>query len=462
MDTCKNCGMPLDDPDAELCPACRTQASALPRARRAAPASHARRTRMDRTTRSMLILTGILSVILAVLCITATVMYDRYNPEKFLAALDSALAKSDVGALKPMLTGANLAVSDEGTLTLCRAFAQQADRNKLCAQLEAQIIDESYTGDFPALAIEKEPVFFGYCRYRVCVHSVSLLLNAPAQNLVLSLDGIPQNGTHSEKGILYENLFPGSYTVSVTGTTAAGQSVTGSDVTLTLFDPSEPALFAGALPIGAVKVSGCPSDEAVITLDGTPLADKPSGGVITLPQIALGSEIGMSYTSPWGSVTTASVQFTDVSVSELSFQNFVTQGGAPAPDALNSLLTAHLATYYDALTHQDTALISGCTADYKNHLAEGLASETHKQNIYALKSAACRPEAIKFVEENGSARASCYARIEYSTLNRESNQETQHTEYRVFALIWQDGWKVSGSAASTQEAFDGGAVDVLP
>ncbi len=462
MDTCKNCGMPLDDPDAELCSACRAQKSALLPKNRSGRASHTRRVRMNRTTRSMLVIVCVLSVILAALCITATVLYNRYNPEKFLAAFDTALAENDAGALKPMLTGANLSVSDEGAAALCRAFADETSRNKLCAQLEAQIIDETYAGDFPALAVKKDPVFFGYCRYAVAVHSVSLMLNAPAQNLVLSINGIPQNGTHTETGILYENLFPGSYTVSVTGTTAAGQNVAGSEVTLALFDSDEPALFAGALPIGAVTVSGCPSDDAVITLDGTELADKPSDGVVTLPQIALGSKIGMSYTSPWGSVTTASVEFTDIEKTELTFEDFATEGGTPAADTLNSLLTAHLATYLDALTHQDTALISGCTADYKNHLAEGLSSEEHKEHIYNMKSAECKPDAIKLTEADGGAHISCYAHVEYSTLNRESNKESDHSEYRVIVLTWEDGWKVSGSAESTEEAFNSGAMDVLP
>lgn len=462
MDTCKNCGMPLDDPDAELCSACRAEKSALAQTRRASRASHTRRRRMNRTTRNLLIVVCVLTVILIALCTTATVMYNRYNPEKFLAQLDTILAQGDAKELKPLLRGSNLSVSDEGAAALCRAFADETRRTELCAQLEAQIIDETAQGGFPSLQLQKEPVFFGYCRYAVSVQSVSLLLNAPAQNLVLSINGIPQNGTHTENGILYENLFPGSYTVSVTGTTVAGQDVSGSETVLSLFETDEPTLFAGALPIGAVTVSGCVSDDAVITLDDKPLADKPVDGVITLPQIAIGSVIGMSYTSPWGSVTTASVEFTNADESELHFENAVTEGGVPAADSVNSLLTAHLATYLDALTHQDTALISGCTADHKNHLAESLTSEEHKKQIYVMESAECRSEALKLTEENGGARVSCYARVKYSTIDRESNEKQEHTEYKIFSLIWEDGWKVSDSVSSSEEAFNAASLDALP
>ena len=41
---------------------------------------------------------------------------------------------------------------------------------------------------------------------------------------------------------------------------------------------------------------------------------EPVNGVVTLPQVAVGSTIGMQYTAPWGAVTTASVQFADLSL----------------------------------------------------------------------------------------------------------------------------------------------------
>ena len=43
MDTCKNCGKPLENPDQELCPACRAVENAKARTRREEKAGHARR-----------------------------------------------------------------------------------------------------------------------------------------------------------------------------------------------------------------------------------------------------------------------------------------------------------------------------------------------------------------------------------------------------------------------------------
>ena len=218
MDTCKNCGKPLENPDQELCPACRAVENAKARTRREEKAGHARRRRMNRTTRKMLIAVCVLAVVFTGLCVTATVMYDKYNPDEFIASVDAALEAGDARALKNLLKGEDLTVSDEGAAALCRAFTDAAQREALRGQLEDQVVDGGAQGAFPALGVEKESVFFGYSRYSLTVHSVRLLLSSPVQNLRLSLDGVPRTGEQTADGILYQNLFPGLYTCTVTGT----------------------------------------------------------------------------------------------------------------------------------------------------------------------------------------------------------------------------------------------------
>ena len=46
---------------------------------------------MNRTTRKMLIAVCVLAVVFTGLCVTATVMYDKYNPDEFIASVDAAL-----------------------------------------------------------------------------------------------------------------------------------------------------------------------------------------------------------------------------------------------------------------------------------------------------------------------------------------------------------------------------------
>ena len=161
MDTCKNCGKPLENPDQELCPACRAVENAKARTRREEKAGHARRRRMNRTTRKMLIAVCVLAVVFTGLCVTATVMYDKYNPDEFIASVDAALEAGDARALKNLLKGEDLTVSDEGAAALCRAFTDAAQREALRGQLEDQVVDGGAQGAFPALGVEKESVFFG-------------------------------------------------------------------------------------------------------------------------------------------------------------------------------------------------------------------------------------------------------------------------------------------------------------
>ena len=167
MDTCKNCGKPLENPDQELCPACRAVENAKARTRREEKAGHARRRRMNRTTRKMLIAVCVLAVVFTGLCVTATVMYDKYNPDEFIASVDAALEAGDARALKNLLKGEDLTVSDEGAAALCRAFTDAAQREALRGQLEDQVVDGGAQGAFPALGVEKESVF---CTGRIPVN----------------------------------------------------------------------------------------------------------------------------------------------------------------------------------------------------------------------------------------------------------------------------------------------------
>ena len=128
-------------------------------------------------------------------------------------------------------------------------------------------------------------------------------------------------------------------------------------------------------------------------------------------------------------MTTASVQFADKTVTALAFENPVTEGGVPAAGELNTLLTAHYAAYLDALNNQDTALISGCTEEYKAALAQGVVSDTHKANLYVMGTAECNPAAIKSTAADGTARVSCYVKLTYTfqTGNPTRRRRPRHT-----------------------------------
>lgn len=461
-DVCRICGRPLADPDQELCPSCRAMEAAKAQYLKRENITRPRRRRVNRTTRGMVIAVCVLAVLFLGLCTAATVLYETHRPDAFLSALEAALGAGDVRAVKDMLAGDDLAISDEGTAALCRAFADETRRAALCEQLSAQVIDPAASGPFPALRLVKTPVFFGYGDYSVSVRSVQLLLHSPARNLLLSLDGIPRTGDQIAEGILYRNLFPGLYTCTVTGVTAAGQSVSSGEVELALFSDAAPSLFDGALPIAAVTVSGCVNDEAVITVDGVAVAERPVGGTVSLPEIAVGSTIGMQYTSPWGAVTTATAQFTDAANPALTFSDPVTEGGIPSAEELDSLLSIYYATWFDAMNQRDTALLGGCTDAHRNALAEDIASDAHEDVLHLMGTVECNPAAIKGTTVDGAPYVFCYVKCTYDLVDRESSEQTEAVAYAVCRFTWADGWKLDDRAESSEEAFNAASMDALP
>ncbi|WP_302321701.1 hypothetical protein, partial [Ruthenibacterium lactatiformans] len=92
----------------------------------------------------------------------------------------------------------------------------------------------------------------------------------------------------------------------------------------------------------------------------------------------------------------------------------------------------------------------------------GVVSDTHKANLYVMGTAECNPAAIKSTAADGTARVSCYVKLTYTHSDRESHEETPATAYRVYTFTWADGWKVSASADSTEEAYNAASVDALP
>lgn len=461
-DVCQNCGRPLANPDQELCPACLAMEAAKAQYLKTEHITRPRRRRVNRTTRGLLIAVCVLAVIFLGLCIAATVLYETHRPDAFLTALDTALAAGDVRTVKGVLVGDGLAVSDEGAAALCRAFSDDGRRAALLEQLSAQIVDPAAIGQFPALRLVKTPVFFGYGDYTISVRSVQLLLHSSASNLLLSLDGVPRTGETVADGILYRNLFPGLYTCTVSGVTAAGQPVSGAGTDLALFSDTVPTVFDGALPIAAVTVSGCVSDEAIITVDGAAVVEKPVGGVVSLPQIAVGSTIGMQYTAPWGAVTTAAVQFTDAAATELAFTEFVTEGGVPSAEDLNALLSIYYATFFDAMNQRDASLLSGCTDAHREALAAGITSDAHENTLYVMGTAECNAAAIKSATVEGAPYVSCYVRCTYDAVDRTTNEQTPVTVYAVCRFTWADGWKLCERADSSEEAFSAASLDALP
>lgn len=450
---CRICGWPLADTEDDLCTACRAMEAVKGTSSRTASESRTGRTKkgvrtrekvrrpMNPLTRNLLIAVCVLTAIFAVLTTASLILYDLYSPERFLDLLDTALATGDTRTLGLFLQGDDLAISSEGTSALCLAFEDdEKARRELRAQLSAQAVDPAAGGPYPSLRLVKTPVFLGYGRCSLGVHSVQLLLSAPARDVRLSLDNVPRTGEQTADGILYKNLFPGLYTCSVTGVTAAGQPVSGDITTLRLFSSEEPTRFDGALPVASVTISGCVSDEAIISVDGVTVRQRPLHSIVTLPQVAVGSVIRMEYQTPWGAVTRGDVTFTDLNQTSLAFANIVTEGGIPTAEQLNPLLSIFFGSYLDAINNQDPTRISGCTdfGRVSMNAAAGTDYQTH--HLFLLDAVTCAPTITSEMESSGTPRVTCCTRMDYHIMNRETNEERALTDFARCTFIWQGGW----------------------
>lgn len=430
------------------------------------PKKKPRRARASTATRAMAILAGVLAVTLAALSTASIVLYNKYNPDKFIQSVITALADGDA-SLTARITSEDLGELDTDSLApLTAYFSDAAARDRLKAQLEDQVMDPSRTGDaFPALGVQKTPVVFGYCDYKLTVHSVQLLLTSSAQNLLLNLDGRPRTGEPTAEGVLYKNLVPGRYEAVVTAADATGQQVTGTQTKLELFDHAAPQAFSGALPIGDLTISGCVNDEAVISVNGIDVAQKPVDGVVKLSQVAVGSVIGMTYTAPYGAVSTASVTFSDAAVTDLAFTNVQTAGGVPDGPTTDLMLAAYYASYLNGLNQRDPAQVAGITEQMRQQLAAEFADPQHEGKVYSYLNAVCNPATLQLYSggEHPAFWCDIAAAYAYTSSSGEGPASGNVLRYQGVEFVYLEGqgWLINRTVEITEDQFNAGDVSAL-
>ena len=446
MNRCKNCGKPLEDDSSMLCPACAAMERSDAKAGRAGV----------RTIRRMALVAAVLAVVLIVLVSLSVVFSRKYNPVQFTDQLTQALAAGDTKALTGLVAGKDIAVSEENLAALCRAFSTEEARAALTQQLEAQIIDPTLTGSaYPALSVEEDRVFLGYSEYRLAVQSVQLMLSTSAANPLLTLNDTACTGEVVSGGVLYKNLFPGRYTCLVTAASSTGQTVTGTATELDLSQTSEPTVFNGALPLSDITVSGCTSDEATILVNDQAIAAKPVGGTVTIPQIAVGSTIRFTYTAPHGAVTTGVVQFTDQSVTALTFGEVTTTGGVPDKAGVDALLRTYYSAYLDAVNQQDASKFQALVSETLfAEQSAGISAADKTANIYEFTDAVSEEASVSTLLIGEAPGFRCNATFSYTYTGKETHETLSAAEKKSCEFIFLDGqWKLNRLVGCTDENY---------
>ncbi len=406
---------------------------------------------------------GALAVLLAVLCVASSALYSRYDPERFVADVLAALEGCDAAALAGHLVSDEVTVNEENAALLCAAFSGADAREALASQLRAQSADPAAAGAYEALGVEKDPVFLGFCEYRIRVRGAQLMLRTNAQNVLLSLNGATRTGEESDGGILYKNLFPGRYSCTVTGATPLGEQLTGAETQLDLFSVSAPFEFDGALPIADVTVSGAVSDEAVIFINGTEMANRPSGGVVQLPQVAVGSTISFRYTEAHGAVTTGSVVFSDRSATQLAFGDIQTTGDTPDEAAINTLLSAYYASFVNAVNNKDASLVTGASAAQSAALPGLLEAEAFKDKVLQFTSAVVKADSVAACEVNGAPAFRCNAAMAYHTRSSTGDgAEADAMLYENVEFVFENGaWAVNRTVTIDEAKYTANDLSAL-
>lgn len=446
---CPQCGATLPKGAQGLCSICKHEQREL--------------SSRKSTVRKMAIIAVALSIVFIVLGTASVSLYKKYNAELFIENLVNALEQKDTETLSGLIVSDTLTASQNDLLVLCSSFEDENARNALSEQLLQQMANSNAQRTYPALSLSKERAFMGYYRYQLSVQGVQLLLTTNAQNPLLLMNDVSHTGEVGTDGILYKDLFPGRYVCSVTGSSQTGVTLTGTPTILDLFSVDTPNLFDGALPIADITVSGCPSDEAEIIVDGITVSQKPSAGIVSLPQVVLNSVISVRYTHPHGAVTTGSVSFSDLSNTTLSFENLVTEGGVPAKTDIDTLLRSYYASYLDAINNQDATRFNGITPTLAQQLTESLGSAENLASVFEFTDAACEEPSI--VQRNVGELPGfvCNASFAYKTSNRESHEEAEITLQLTVEVAFSEGaWRVNRFAACTPEDYAANATTSLP
>lgn len=406
---------------------------------------------------------GILAVTFISMTIFSIVMYQKYSPERFIEEVMTAVREQDSAGLSSLLVSDTLTVNEENAGLLCQAFSAENAQKALNEQLAEQVLDPTLTGAYEALQVQKNPVFLGFSEYRLKVSGVSLLLRTDAQNVLMSLNGTTRTGELTENGVLYKNLFPGRYTCSVSGSSALGQSLQGESTVLDLFMVSKPLTFDGALPIHDITVAGIPNDASIIFVNGTKVEQTPSGGTVSLPQVAVGSTITMEYTAPHGAVTSSSVVFQDGSVTELAFTEFQTQGGTPDEAGINLLLNTYYSSLLNAANQKDAAQIAGVNEAMRAAAAQQIAAEPLTGKTLQFTNAAVNFGSVQITQVNNLPGFVCTASISYSyTLPEDSTASTTAMMYEVCEFVFENNaWVLNRTAAIDEPRFTAGDVSAL-
>lgn len=400
----------------------------------------------------------------ATLGVTIGVLYYLNRPAKTISDFAIALSGNDHEALADLSVVTGAQATDAGWTALSSAFSDAAALETLRAELESQAEGKAASqAQYPAITIVGEPLFLFIDRYTIYIHGVDLLAPGVAEGAVLRLNDADFSGAATADGLLVSGVMPGKYTCQII---LADSSAQGA-FEFTAFQTAAANVISQPASGSPVTVANCLSDDATIYLNGLEVPEKPVGGILSLPSVALGSEIRILVIQD-GAGVEAAVTFSDPAQASLSFGEYVPTGTPPEDTPGNStsettseaattltaaeidpIITSFYSSYIQCANALDISGLTGATEAAKQQLGQNIGSDGNRANNFAFVSATCKPETITTSEENGVPIVTFEAQTTYNYWPRDGAEADAQAggNNRTVTLVYQNGqWLVSNFA----------------
>ncbi len=419
-------------------------------------------------SKAVIILSCILAVtviLLVVASITTNVLYSSYNVDTLYVKLEEAFLAQDIETLKTIVVGDGVEVTDAGLLALCREFNTKEKVQSLVSSFNLSITNGQTDSDkYSSMAIKSSEVFLGYSDYKLQVKPVDLSIPVVTQNAVLTMDGVPMQGTYNGTAMQFNGIFPGVYTAVVTDQTLVGQSIQGTATDIALFDSNIPYEFSGALPISTVTVSNCVSDSALIYVNDVQIDQVPVGGVVTIPQVLVGSNLKIVVTMPSGATAASVVQYAQQDATQLAFTEYAITGGLPTTEQFDAIANTFFATYLAGINAKDPAQLQLVTEELRAFLTPELTAAPNDVVYSFTKVTADSARATQYFDANNVLTVSLNVATEYTStpVNPETGEASGElqilTPYITLKIVFSaDGaWLVNGITANSLENHTAG------
>ncbi len=408
------------------------------------------------------ILVAVLAALILLFGAILGFLYWQNRPSKTIDAFTLALSQRDYETLSTTVSVVGVTASgSEGWIALCDAFQDEAARAALSKEMSRVSANSNTAGfSYPSVRLEGKPLFLFIQQYHVRLSGVSVLAPGAAEGSTLRLAAGDEfndpAGAPSAEGMLYEGIMPGQYTATLTG---ADGSV--AEYALSAFATASPNALEAAAGGGAeepasnfanLTIENCISDDAQIFLNGQETPAKPTGGVVQLQQVELGSTISIKAETD-GNVQEASVTFSDPNVTTLSFGEYTgtpvskpaeETGAELSADAANNVLTTFYKSYLEAINAQSLDGIQLSTAANNQNIQGRITSAANKANTYTFVSASVDPNSIQVKTEGGVTTAEMTGTCEFSYVAKENPGAPETgSNKQAIRMIYQDGqWLV--------------------